>query len=416
MKRLPIILILSFTFLQVFIIWVFGYTPYPDSNNYIDIAIESVNHGQAYPVKELINEYGFLWNIGAINATAYSWWLFHSITPLLIFYAFLKGVTSWLFYSLVKTMTTQHIAIIALIIYFLYPANYGEASSTLSELPFMFFVMSGLYAGIVHQRYFMGGLLIAVANYFRPMGLVFILALVMFLLINYRKQIIYLISGYAAMILIIGFINQYRTGLFLYQAKTGWMNLAVKSYNSSNPKEWSYDPQQVIHYDNWNVSQKDSAWQSQFTEWVFCHPSEYVKRMPEKLLYTYVSDNVNLCTFLPDKQQRQAHNNLYGEISMPTLYQQFPHYTPIQWLTIINLLFYYLIIILSLLSLRNYQYKTHMLSISVIVIGTAFLLVFGHGESRFHIPFMPFFIIMAATFLNIVYRKTLRTLHVPSGE
>lgn len=416
MKHLPIILILSFTFLQVVIIWTFGYTPYPDSNNYIDIAIESVNYGQAYPVKELLNEYGFLWNIGAINAATCSWWLFHSITPLLFFYAFLKGVTLWLFYSLVKTVTTQRIANIALIIYVLYPANYGEATSTLSELPFMFFVMSGLYASIIHQRYFAGGMMIAVANYFRPMGFIFILAITICLLINSRKHIINLISGYAVIILLIGFINQYRTGLFLYQAKTGWMNLAVKSYKCSNPKEWSYDPQMIINFDKWNVSQKDSAWQSQFIEWALKHPTEYIKRMPEKLLYTYVSDNVNLCAFFSNKEERQSQNNLYGEISMPTLYHQFPHYTLIQLLTLLNLLIYYLILLFALLSLRNYQYKTHMLALNIIVIGTAFLLVFGHGESRFHIPFMPFFIIMAATYFNVVYRKTLRILNVLSEE
>ena len=40
------------------------------------------------------------------------------------------------------------------------------------------------------------------------------------------------------------------------------------------------------------------------------------------------------------------------------------------------------------------------LPISVVVIGTVILLMVGHGEARFHIPLMPFIIMIAATLIS----------------
>ena len=82
-RQLVIILIGLFTLFQLIILFIFGYTPYPDSNGYILLAQESVAHGEPYPIASKLNEYPFLWNIGAINAVAVSLALFHSVSPLL---------------------------------------------------------------------------------------------------------------------------------------------------------------------------------------------------------------------------------------------------------------------------------------------------------------------------------------------
>ena len=54
---------------------------------------------------------------------------------------------------------------------------------------------------------------------------------------------------------------------------------------------------------------------------------------------------------------------------------------------------------ISLLKRRETQFV--VLPISIVTIGTAVLLFFGHGEARFHIPFMPFIIMSVATWLSI---------------
>lgn len=389
-RQLTYILIAVFTLLQLVILAIFGYTPYPDSDGYQLLAQEAIEYGEPYPVSSLINDYPFLWNIGPINMTAASLALCHSITPLLVIYALMKGTTAWLFYAVTSKICGARTAFIALIIYIVYPANYGESTSLLSELPFMFFIMLGVYLSIVRNHSLLGGMMLAIANWFRPMAIVFLLAMIIYFLFKWRKSL-KLFIGYAVTIMIIGCTSMWRTGLFLYQAKTGWMALTDYSTNHSQQS------MEVRDNRDWNVSQKDSAWRSLFIDWLKDHPKEYIKQMPAKLVNTYISDNVNMCTFIPNKEEKEY---MYEEVSMQTLIKNFPMFSTVQWLTIVNLAIYFLILISALLELFYFQRNTSILPCSIIAIGTLLLLFVGHGEARFHQPFIPFFIMLTAIFIN----------------
>ena len=168
--QLSIWLIVFFTVIQLVILFAFGYTPYPDSEGYLLFANDAVLHAEPYPVVANMNQYDFLWNIGAINSVALFLYLFHSYIPLLVLYSLMKGITAWFFYCVTKKMANQHIAFIALILYIIYPANYGEGTSLLSELPFMFFIMMGLYFSLVRNWFFFGGQLVSSDGYCFPLG------------------------------------------------------------------------------------------------------------------------------------------------------------------------------------------------------------------------------------------------------
>ncbi len=377
-----------FTLLQLVVLLIFGYTPYPDSDGYILLAEECVAHDDWYPIATKLNDYPFLWNIGAINAVVLSLKLFHTITPLLIIYCLMKGTTAWLLYQLIRTISNGTVALVALVLYILYPANYGEATSTLSELPFMFFTMMGLWLCITKKMPLWGGILLAGANWFRPMGIVFLLSLMAYLFFIRKKTLVLRpMAGYIIMVLLIGTLCYQRTGLFLFQAKTGWM--ALTDYVTNEAPE----SQAVRDYRKWNVSQKDVIWQSMFFNWLLQHPAEYVEQMPAKLTATFVSDNVNLCTFIPDKEEQEY---MYEEVSMLTLLHNFPHYSAVQWFTLLNLLYYYALLLTALYSLRYFRKEYHLLPLCIIVLDTLLLLFAGHGEARFHHPLMPFITMMSA--------------------
>ncbi len=384
------IIIILFTLIQILLIPIFGYTPYPDSNGYIELAKECIQNNSLYPISSKINDYPFLWNIGAINSVIISLKLFNSITPLLILYGFMKGATAYFFYKITKTIANDKTAFIALLIYILYPANYGEATSLLSELPFIFFISFGLWLSISLNLHLLGGMMLAIANSYRPFGIVFIISLFIYLIFINRKTIRPII-GYVIIIIILGTINYQRAGIFVYQAKTGWMALTDYSTNHSVKSMAIRDNHQ------WNVSQKDSAWQKLYIDWLKDHPKEYIGEMPEKFIKTYISDNVNMCAFIPDKNNNDY---MYEKVSMFTLIDTFPNYSFIQWFTLLNLFYYYLLLLAALSSMRYFHCKTHLLSLLVIIIGTMMLLLVGHGEARFHQPFMPFIIIMAATLIS----------------
>lgn len=387
-RHYPIILL--FTVLQLVILLTFGYTPYPDSEGYITLANDALSHHQLYPVDTKINEYAFLWNLGAINIVQLSLCFFNSVMPLLVLYSIMKGATAWFLYAITEKLFSQRVAFIALCLYCLYPANYGESTSVHSELPFTFFMMLALWLCVCQQKCFMAGIALAVSNWIRPMGLVFLLSMLIYLFVNWRKSC-RLIIGYVAIILIIGTINYQRTGLFLYQAKSGWFCLSDYSTNHSDASL------AIRERSDLNVAQKDSAWQSLFMDWLKEHPTEYVAQMPGKLINTYVSDNVNMCAFIPDKANSEY---MYDEISMRTLVRSFPRFSAVQWLTILNLLVYYLLLITAIWSLFYFRRENSLLPVSIILLGTLLLLFVGHGEARFHQPFMPFVIMLSASLIK----------------
>lgn len=97
---------------------------------------------------------------------------------------------------------------------------------------------------------------------------------------------------------------------------------------------------------------------------------------------------------------------MYEKLSMANLLADFPHFSAAQWLTVINLLYYYFLLSMAAACLYLVRLKDYLLPASIIMIGTLMLLLVGHGEASFHQPFMPFFILMAALSIN-----QLRTLY-----
>lgn len=392
------IVILLFTLVQIALIFILGYTPYPDSEGYLALARECVAQGELYPVASQLNDYAFLWNLGSINLVVASLWLTgSSIMPLLVVYALMKGATAWLLYDTTRHLFNRHTARILLLLYVLYPANYGEATSLLSEVPFIFFSLTAIWMCVVRSWYIPAGILLAFGNWMRPFSILFLAALIIFFMFNLRKSL-KLLAGYVLTICVIGALSYLRTGLFLYQAKTGWMSLMQYSWDNDIDKgTFVVNPNVICNDTTLNVQQKDRMWRSMFFSWLSDNKTEYLRQMPAKLVNTYASDNVNICAFLPHKQEREY---MYEELSMKTLKAQMPRLSAAQWLAVVNLLYYYALLITALLSLRWASRKTHLLPLVVIITGTLMLLLVGHGEARFHQPFMPFFMMLSAFFIT----------------
>lgn len=393
--------IIIFTLLQFIILYAYGYTPYPDSNGYILLAKECIQMGEPYPVASQLHNLPFIWNVGSINLVALSLKLFGNITPLLCLYSLMKGCSAWLVYNIAHILFKERVALVTLILYVAYPANYGESTSVLSELPFIFFILLGILAVLKRQNV-TGGILMAFANWIRPMGIVFLSSTIIFQFIaKNKKASLDTLCGYLILIACISSLSYLRTGHCIYQAKTGWMALLQYSVDNSPENDDYY-----TKADGYNAIQKDSVWQKRTIEWIAKNPKEYIRQMPKKLIKTYASDNVNFCAFLPNKNESEY---MYGEIDIKTLAHCFPKYNAVQWLTVCNLIYYYILLALFIagiiMAIKRQLFVHFAIPISVVVIGTAILLLAGHGETRFHIPFMPFIIMLAASFLSYKEKK-----------
>ncbi|MBO1363823.1 glycosyltransferase family 39 protein [Prevotella sp. A2931] len=379
-----------FTLVQLLLLAHYGYTPYPDAEGYLHLARQSVAQGSLYPTLQQINHEPFVWNSGAINLVALSLWLTHSVTPLLVFYALLKGATVWLTAAVAHRLFGRRTALVTLILYVAYPANYGECTSVLSETPFIFLTLLAFYQAL-HGRSLMAGFLLAVAQWIRPFALVFLLAWAVYAWLRGRRRpILSMLLAYTATLLLIGGSCRLRTGHFVCQAQTGWMALLQYSVDHASAADTSL----TLTPDSLNALQRNDLWRRRTLRWIADHPGEYLAQMPRKLIETYVSDNVNFCAFLPDKATSPY---LYGPLSLRSLWHDLRHPTAVQALTLFNLVYYAFLLLLFLVAVAQNRRRL-LLPAAVVALGTLMLLLVGHGEARFHIPFMPFIIMGAACY------------------
>ena len=411
-------IILGFFALQIIILFSFGYTPYPDSDGYILLAQHSLKLGQPYPSISDLKELKFIWNVGAINAVELSLYIFNSIIPLLIIYTIMKVATAFILYKIAETLFNKKVAFINLILYIIYPANYGESTSTLSEVPFLFFITLGILLALKYKNKYelviLGGCMMAIANWFRPLAIVFLLSMsIYYVIIKYRdyNKSLYLCIGYLLMIGIIGSISYQRTGHFIYQARTGWQNLMQYSWDhNENKKVYSHrNPMYIENSNNMDCLKRDSIWKERCLNWIIDNPKEYLKQIPSKIFYTYISDNVNMCALMKDKNKKY----MYGEISMVSLKTNFPYYTSIQLLTFINLLYYYTLIIAFIVSCINmikHKDKKVFMPLLILTLGTMSIALVAHGEARFHNPYMPFIILAVAHYIYIKFKNKINSI------
>ena len=405
-NTIAIIIISLYTITLLLCLYIFGYTPYPDSNGYISLAKECIELNTFYP--QNLTDIPFLWNVGAINAVTLSLYLFNSITPLLVLYTLMQGAMAWLIFAVVQRIFNKKVAYISLFLFVLYPANYGYGTSVLSEVPFIFFSLLALLL-LLKNHYLWSGICFAMANYVRPMAIIFIVSAILFMIYKREniRRFILLFIGYFMITCSIGVTNYFTKGKYFTQGAMGWMGLMQYSWDHDSNQEEDYhlfsnnDPNIIDESWNYDCLQRDSVWRSHFFKWLPANKGEYIKQMPAKVMRTYISDNVNFCTFLPNKGNREY---MYEELSMSNLTQDFPNWTHVQILTIANLAYYYLLLLLGILGIgkllkkRDFHYL--IIPLSTIITSTALLMLVGHGEARFHQPFMPMFIMLAAYFIT----------------
>ena len=232
------------------------------------------------------------------------------------------------------------------------------------------------------------------ADYFRPIAIIFILALILCQIRNY-KGYLKICLGYALVISTIGFCNYSSKGEYIYKAKTGWMALAQYHWDNDGEQK-GMQPMDLTDNHHLTFSQKDEMWRNMFLDWLKDHKGEYIQQIPVKIGKTYISDNVNMCAFLDQTEKKKDY--MYNSLSINSMLHSFPKYSLAQWITLYNLIYYYGIIITFILSFK-YIRKLKMAWL-VVLIGTTFIALLGHGEARFHIPYMPFIIMCSAYYIS----------------
>ncbi len=418
------VLTIGFLLLLLGVLIVFGYTPTNDGEGYIEYAQIAIADRQLYPTLHHIIGKPYIWNMGIINLVALSLGLTKSLYPLLVLFCIMKALTAWLLAHTTAKLFNRQVALLALILYILYPNNWGQSTMLSSEIPMLFFTMLALYTallsspegdtiamkGIEAPSGAVGGAL-ALANWFRPVAAIFLLALVAYFFLfrrdQWKKLTLYLLSGYAFMVLLIGTSCYLRTGYFLYQADSLWFNMAEATYETDSQPHYNTEvfPKGTARFiddmQHKTAIECSHIWRERSLKWLSEHPVEYLKKVPARLYYIYQNDIDNLAAFLPTKTDAAKN---YITLPLGSLRTQFSQLSAVQYFALFATILYLLLLLFAIAGalrlMLNGSWREVFLPVFIIVAASLALALLIHGETRFKAPFMPFFFMLAASFLS----------------
>lgn len=427
-----------FLLLLIAILCIFGYTPTNDGEGYLDYARIALAEHQPYPSPKTIIGQPFIWNPGIINLIILSLWAFQSLWPLLLTLCLMKALSAFLVAKIASKLFSHQTALIALFLYILYPNNWGQSTMLSSEIPMVFFTLLAVNLSLKNNNsprllrprrshiplQFPAGITLAIANWFRPVATIFLIALVLYHLLkrsrllrprrNYHRPILHLLSGYLLTILLIGTSCYLRTGYFIYQSDTLWFNMAEATYEKDPQPHYSTEmfPPGTARYiqdmQHKTAIECSHIWRQRSLKWLAKHPAQYLSKIPARLYYVYKNDIDNLSAFLPDKSN-PAENYvtlpLKSILHLSKTSLTFREGTAVASLAIITTIFYILLllsaIIATITTLRTNRHSplstlNITLLLFIIIAGSLALVLAVHGETRFKAPFMPFIFILAA--------------------
>lgn len=187
----------------------------------------------------------------------------------------------------------------AAILYMLIFSNLYAPIAVLTDLPFTFLLLTALLLCNVRRLLpvAVAGVLIAVANWFRPLAIVFLFVIVLLFIVQKRRWQSYvaLALPLALTVFLIGQSAKRRSGHFVYQAVSGGYNLAMSSFDEANGLvnfNGFGDPDNYICLPpgDYTYMERDSLLKRASVRWISEHPFQYISQVPFKLAALYCED------------------------------------------------------------------------------------------------------------------------------
>ena len=297
----------------------------------------------------------------------------------------------------------------AAILYMLIFSNLYAPIAVLTDLPFTFLLLTALLLCNVRRLFpvAVAGVLIAVANWFRPLAIVFLFVILLLFIVQKRRW-----QSYAALALplvltvfLIGRSAKERTGHFVYQAVSGGYNLAMSSFDEANGLvnfNGFDDPDNYICLPpgDYTYMERDSLLKRASVRWISEHPFKYVSQLPFKLAALYCEDTWTE-RVKPDMGFRVVLSKVEGnnlkimELIVSLALKSIVYYT------VLLLFFYYV------WTNRRDLLRERNIYLLIPVLGTAVTVLFVI-TSRYHYPYLFAITIYAAAGLDAFIQNKLR--------
>jgi len=399
LNRFCWIFVSLFALIQVLLVTGHHAVQYSDANTYLMLAQKSIQAGGWYPgVENIYSDYIFA--PGYVNYLVFLLkYLNASITEVLYFNVILNLLLLALCWRLAKDLFGDRVAKIAVILFCLYLTNYGVILFTLSDILFAVLAYSGLSLSS-RQKYWMlilAGVCLGFANWVRPVAFVFVIACCALIFLR-RKRLVDLIPLFAGLIMTIAFIGvstQNRMGYFNFSSTTSGLLLLM---GANDDMTGTYAPSvfdkgkagYLPNKSELTFVERDKFYKEKAIEWIKEHPVKYLSYLPVKVVKLFSLDYF----YIGELSGIYDHKSI-GDASF---WQKISFYVS----NLVNQIIYVILIFCaaSTLFVPRLRVSPFVLVVAGIVFLGGAATVIAIVAPRYHYPYMPAVIILAAVFLD----------------
>ncbi len=411
-KKMPAVFRVMFgiwVVLQVCLVVKYWNMPnHDDALAYVKLASECIARGTWYP--DVHNQYeDFIFGPGYVNLLIGIYHLFGSFSYVRLLNLLMNIAMVFEIRKLAEEIFSIKTGYYAAILYMLIFSNLYAPIAVLTDLPFTFLLLTALLLCNIRRLLpvAVAGVLIALANWFRPLAIVFLFVILLLFIVQKRRWQSYVALALPLVltVFLIGQSVKMRTGYFVYQAVSGGYNLAMSSFDEANGLvnfNGFGDPDNYICLPpgNYTYMERDSLLKRASIRWISEHPFKYVSQLPFKLVALYCEDTWAE-RVKPDMGFRVVLSKVQGN-SLKL--------TELIICLVLKSIVYYIVLLLFIYYVwtnRRDLLRERNAYLLIPVLGTAVTVLFVI-TSRYHYPYLFAITIYAAAGLDILIQNKLR--------
>lgn len=286
----------------VMIAYFFNTEQRSDQGAYMAIARDCFENGEWYPMQKHVYS-SYIWAPGLINYFILQLKIFGTLKLNMVFNLLMNVGILYEVYYLARRFFSVQTAYISVIVFCLLYSNYFVVLPAGTEIPFLFLSLTAfclcLNTGRKVGLLVLAGVLFAVANWIRPLVIIFVPVAVLYMIVNrYRWQhYVSLLLPIVCIISIIGISTKNKIGYFNYQSTTSGVNLIMTANDAAYGGVAVYvvDDTTNIAYikdaEKLTFVERDSIWRSRAVQWIKENPVRYAKLYCMKLGGLYIEDS-----------------------------------------------------------------------------------------------------------------------------
>ena len=288
---------------------------------------------------------------------------------------------------------------------------WGEAVATRTELCFMAFMGVSLALSLRRNAgaLLAAGALMGLANWVRPLLVVFLPGVLLFFLmrrVGWKRVLAYL-AGLMLVIVLVGTRAYQRTGRFVYQAQTMGVNMLMGANDDADGSYVGevYDegkPGYVAPGSGVTFDERDARYKHYAVEWIKEHPLRFVALAPAKLCYYLATDIYCGSSFFGNRIQtdnlgyiRELAAIVTGRGSRP--FALGDAVVILSQLTYMLVFLAYVAFVVDCLRRRCWLRLLPLHLIFALSCGVTIMTV---GGARYHMPYLPIFCLCAAILID----------------